>query len=81
MPSLSTTSLWCVIAAAAARGATAFDIPNILIKDVAIIGGGAAGAYAGVRLRDDYNKSIALVEMQGRLASKTDASRHLPFFP
>jgi ribulose 1,5-bisphosphate synthetase/thiazole synthase len=43
--------------------------PNILVKDVVIIGGGASGAYAAVRLRDDYNRSIALVEKQDHLAS------------
>lgn len=69
MPSLSSTSLWCVIAAAVAGGATVCNCSNVVVKDIAIIGGGAAGAYAAVRLRDDYGKSIALVEMQGKLVS------------
>jgi heterodisulfide reductase subunit A-like polyferredoxin len=43
--------------------------PNILVKDVVIIGGGASGAYAAIRLRDDYNRSIALVEKQDHLVS------------
>ena len=41
--------------------------PRILFKDVAIVGGGASGAYAAVRLRDDYGKSIALIEKQSIL--------------
>lgn len=43
--------------------------PNVLTKDVVIIGGGASGAYAAVRLRDDYNRSIALIEKQDHLVS------------
>jgi heterodisulfide reductase subunit A-like polyferredoxin len=43
--------------------------PNILVKDVVIIGGGASGAYAAIRLRDDYNRSIVLVEKQDHLVS------------
>ena len=33
-------------------------------KDVLIIGGGASGAHAAVRLRDDYGLSVALIEKQ-----------------
>lgn len=40
---------------------------NILFKDVVIVGGGASGAYAAVRLRDDFHKSIALIEQQSML--------------
>ena len=43
---------------------------DVLVKDVVIIGGGASGAYAGVRLRDDFGKSVTIVEMQDRLVSK-----------
>ena len=35
--------------------------------DVVIIGGGAAGSHAAVRLRDDFKKSIVLVEKEGIL--------------
>lgn len=40
---------------------------EVIQRDVVIIGGGASGAYAAVRLRDDFNKSIALIEKEARL--------------
>lgn len=42
-------------------------LPDIIARDVAIIGGGASGAYAAIRLKEDYGKSIVLVEKAGRL--------------
>lgn len=48
---------------------TANGHSNILHRDVVVIGGGASGAYAAVRLRDDLNKSIALIEKQDILVS------------
>lgn len=36
-------------------------------KDVAILGGGASGTYAAVRLREDYGKSVLLIEMESVL--------------
>jgi pyruvate/2-oxoglutarate dehydrogenase complex dihydrolipoamide dehydrogenase (E3) component len=35
--------------------------------DVAILGGGASGTYAAVRLREDYGKSVLLIEMEAVL--------------
>lgn len=35
--------------------------------DIAIIGGGGSGAYAAVRLREDFGKDIVVVEKQNRL--------------
>ncbi|KAF4965421.1 hypothetical protein FSARC_6772 [Fusarium sarcochroum] len=35
--------------------------------DVAIVGGGATGAYAAVRLREDYGKSVLVIEKEDRL--------------
>jgi alkyl hydroperoxide reductase subunit AhpF len=49
-------------------------IPDFLYRDVVVIGGGASGAYAAVRLRDDFDKSIALIEKQDILVR----SNHLP---
>lgn len=46
---------------------TADKSTDILYRDVVVIGGGASGAYAAVRLRDDFNKSIALIEKQSIL--------------
>lgn len=43
---------------------TANSPSDIIHRDVVVIGGGASGAYAAVRLRDDFNKSIALIEKQ-----------------
>lgn len=55
--------LFGVAAAAATRngGNAAVDV------DIAIIGGGASGAYAAVRLREDFGKNIVVVEKQDRL--------------
>jgi len=49
-------------------------LPDIVARDVAIIGGGASGAYAAVRLKEDYGKSIVLVEKAGRLVGSTPPS-------
>ncbi|RLL97005.1 hypothetical protein CFD26_106449 [Aspergillus turcosus] len=59
--------------AAAASLATANLVPNIIFKDVVIVGGGASGAYAAVRLRDDFGKSIALIEKQSILGGMVDS--------
>jgi ribulose 1,5-bisphosphate synthetase/thiazole synthase len=38
-----------------------------ITKDVVILGGGASGAYAAVRLREDFKKSVLVVEKQDHL--------------
>jgi spermidine synthase len=43
--------------------------PRIIYKDVAILGGGASGSHAAVRLREDFNKSVIVVEKQENLVS------------
>lgn len=48
------------------KNAAAFA-KRIIYKDVVILGGGASGAHAAVRLREDFNKSIVLVEKQNNL--------------
>lgn len=40
---------------------------KIIYKDVVILGGGASGSHAAVRLREDYNKTIIIVEKQNRI--------------
>ena len=47
-----------------------FSSKDILDYDVCVIGGGAAGTYAAIRLRD-LNKTVAVVEAQGRLGGHT----------
>lgn len=39
--------------------------------DVLVVGGGATGAYAAVRLREDYNKTVLVVEKANRLVSRS----------
>ena len=41
--------------------------PKTIIRDVAIIGGGASGAHAAVRLREDFDKSVIVVETKDHL--------------
>lgn len=50
--------------------ATASSLPDIIYRDVAIIGGGASGAYAAVRMRDDFDDSIVLIEKQDNMVSQ-----------
>ena len=42
----------------------------VISKDVAIIGGGASGSHAAVRLREDFGKSVVVIEKQGHLVSE-----------
>ncbi|KAM0809096.1 putative Amine oxidase [Seiridium cardinale] len=45
---------------------------RIIEKDVVIIGGGASGAHAAVRLREDLGKSIIIVEKQDNLGGHVE---------
>jgi hypothetical protein len=49
-----------------------FHPGNTLIRDVMIVGGGASGTYAAVRLREDLNTSIVVVEPKSRLGGHVD---------
>ncbi|KAF2799326.1 FAD/NAD(P)-binding domain-containing protein [Melanomma pulvis-pyrius CBS 109.77] len=49
-----------------------FPVDHIITKDVAIIGGGASGTYAAVRLREDFDTSIILIEKKPRLGGHVD---------
>lgn len=53
----------------AGHGALATPKQDTLEVDVAIVGGGATGAYAAVRLREDYGKKVVVIEKQNRLVS------------
>ena len=52
---------------------TAFAPEDIITKDLAIIGGGASGTYAAVRLREDLDTSIVLIEKTDHLVSRPTA--------
>ncbi|KAK4198748.1 hypothetical protein QBC40DRAFT_204282, partial [Triangularia verruculosa] len=43
------------------------DDIRTMYRDVAIIGGGASGSYSAVRLREDYNVSVVVVEKNSNL--------------
>ncbi|TLD19982.1 hypothetical protein PspLS_09358 [Pyricularia sp. CBS 133598] len=47
--------------------------PRTIVRDVVVIGGGASGAYAAVRLRDDLNKTVVLVEKEEILGGHVDS--------
>jgi hypothetical protein len=55
------------------------SIPDFLYRDVVVIGGGASGAYAAVRLRDDFDKSIALIEKQNILVRSKYSPSQSPY--
>jgi hypothetical protein len=46
-----------------------FGLWDVIVKDVAIVGGGAAGSHAAVRLRQDFNKSIILIDKAAQLVN------------
>lgn len=43
---------------------------TVINVDVAVLGGGASGAHAAFVLREDFNKTVVLVEKQGRLVRR-----------
>ncbi|KAF2849920.1 FAD/NAD(P)-binding domain-containing protein [Plenodomus tracheiphilus IPT5] len=49
--------------------------PTTLTTDIAIIGGGASGTYAAVRLREDLNTSILLIEPRPNLGGSVSTYR------
>lgn len=78
MRALLITLLFCV---AAAHGADEAEDPKfspnsykpheVIYRDVAIIGGGSAGAYSAVRLVD-HNLSVAVIEPKGQLGGHAE---------
>lgn len=64
-----------VLASSAAGGAlpvnAAHASPGPMKRDVVIVGGGSAGTYAALRLRD-LGKSVAIIEASGRLGGHAE---------
>jgi hypothetical protein len=69
---LSLLALVCANFARAKIDESDFDVEKIIQRDVAIIGGGASGTYAAVRLRDDLNTSVIVIEPKDRLGGHVD---------
>lgn len=45
---------------------------DVIVRDVAIVGGGASGTFAAVRLQQDLNQSVAVVEQKQVLGGHTE---------
>ena len=68
--SLFSKALVSLLATASlATTAAAATCSPVLKKDVVIVGGGASGAHAAVRLREDLGQSIVLIEKEAILVS------------
>lgn len=68
MPSISKLSALCLAAASLTSADSLKDKGCRTVEvDVAVVGGGAGGAYAAVRLKEDYGKSIVLIEKEKRM--------------
>ncbi|KAF2820626.1 putative FAD dependent oxidoreductase [Ophiobolus disseminans] len=52
-------------------GSSAFKTEDIIVRDVAIIGGGSSGTHAAISLKDK-GKSIVVVEKKARLGGHTE---------
>lgn len=65
---------WCIGATASSARASPPQKErrqdNTVEVDVAIIGGGATGTYAAVRLREDFQKTVAVIEKDIKLVSR-----------
>lgn len=46
---------------------------DVIVRDIAVIGGGASGTYAAVRLQQDLNRSVILVERKTTLGGHTES--------
>lgn len=65
----SIVSLLATVSVASAAAAVAGSPGCPIEKDVIVVGGGASGAHAAYRLREDYGKSVILIEKEAILVS------------
>lgn len=49
-----------------------YDPKDVIVRDIAIIGGGASGTYAAVRLQEDFHRSVIVVERKMALGGHTE---------
>lgn len=49
-----------------------YPASGIIIRDVLVVGGGASGTYAAIRLQQDFNKSVVVVEQKSTLGGHTN---------
>jgi hypothetical protein len=63
------TATLALVALAVPIDESQFDLGDVIVKDVAIVGGGAAGSHAAVRLRQDFTKSILLIDRAAQLVN------------
>ncbi|KAH7379200.1 hypothetical protein DE146DRAFT_307294 [Phaeosphaeria sp. MPI-PUGE-AT-0046c] len=62
--------LQCKTILAVSDGSQA-DRVKVLDTDIAVIGGGAAGTYAAIRIREDFNTSVVVIEPRDHLGGHT----------
>ena len=62
------------VSASIAVDVSSFASKDVITRDVAIIGGGASGTYAAVRLREDLNTSIVVIEENDRLVRSSSCT-------
>ncbi|MCJ1333684.1 hypothetical protein MMC10_010384, partial [Thelotrema lepadinum] len=49
-----------------------YDPEDVLTADVAVVGGGSAGVYSAIRLQQDYNRSIVVIEKNDYLGGNAE---------
>lgn len=59
--------VYLVVASFSAVHAANVPPVRVIDRDVVVIGGGAAGSHAAFRLKEDYNKSVILIEKEAIL--------------
>ena len=67
MVRLHSLAIAALVSASTAIVESSFAAKDIITRDVAIIGGGASGTYAAVRLREDFHTSVVVIEEQDHL--------------